>query len=128
MDGNNNSAINIDGGLFNIANNVQFLTDIGIINSAPEIKAKLIAGLEESAYNRLVIRLSEILSDEQANELAGLEDEQAVSDWVRKNVPDLLFMVGDILEELKQELLAQKAQVTAPAVANGGYGETAAQV
>ena len=110
MDENNNVASG-GGGLFNIANNTQFLTDIGIANSAPEVKEKLIAGLEESAYNRLVMRLSDTLTEEQANELDGIQDDQEVSAWIRKNVPDLLFMVGDILEEMKQELLAQKAQV-----------------
>ena len=97
--------------MFGIANNTEFLQALGINDAPEETKAKLIAGLEDIAKERLVIKLSERLSEEQAKEFGSITDEQQAYDWIMTNVPDFEQIVTDILSDMKFEILRQKAEV-----------------
>ena len=97
--------------MFDIASNTQFLEAIGIANSPEDVKATLIAGIENLAKDRLTIKLSEKLTDEQAEQFGNITDEQQAKDWLQTNVPDFSQMVTDVFEEIKNEILTQKASV-----------------
>ena len=97
--------------MFNIANNTEFLEALGINDAPEETKAKLIAGLEDLAKERITIKLSECFSEEQAKEFGAITDEQQAYDWIMKNIPDFEQMIADVLSDIKFDILRQKAEV-----------------
>jgi hypothetical protein len=97
--------------MFDVANNTQFLEAIGIANAPEDVKATLVAGIENLARDRLVIRLSDKLTEEQANQFGNITDEQQAKDWLQANVPDFSQIVTDVFEEIKNEILSHKADV-----------------
>ena len=97
--------------MFDIANNTEFLEALGIKDAPEETKAKLIAGLEDLAQQRLVTKLSEKLTEEQAEEFGNITDEQQAHDWLMQNVPDFEAIVTDVLAEIRYDILRQKAEV-----------------
>lgn len=97
--------------MFGIAENTEFLTAIGIANASDETKATLIAGIEDLAQKRLVTRLSERLTDAQAEEFGAITDEKEAADWLSKNVPDFQQIVTDVLSEIRDEIIQNKARI-----------------
>ena len=97
--------------MFDIANNTEFLTAIGINNAPEDVKAKLIAGLEDLAEKKLVVRLSDIVTDEQAEEFGSITDEQEAANWLNTNVPNFQDIVTEIFTEIKNDILQHKATV-----------------
>lgn len=97
--------------MFGIANNSEFLAAIGIANASEDIKAKVIAGLEDLAQKRLIVKLADKITDDQAEEFGKIEDQKKAYEWLITNVPDLSLIMTDVLEEMKNEILANKAKV-----------------
>ena len=86
--------------MFDIANNTEFLTAIGINNAPEEVKEKLIAGIENLAQQRLITKLSDKLTDEQQ-----------AADWLNQNIPDFADLVTEVFSEIKNEILEHKMNV-----------------
>ena len=97
--------------MFDIANNTEFLTAIGINDASEDVKAKLIAGIENLAQERLITKISDKLTEQQAEEFGNITDEQQAADWLNTNVPDFMNMVTEVFEEIKNDILAHKANV-----------------
>ena len=97
--------------MFDVANNKEFLTEIGIANAPEDVKAKLIAGIEDLAKKRLIIKLSERLTDAEAEEFGAITDEQQAYNWLMAKVPDLQNIVVEIFAEIKRDILEHKANV-----------------
>lgn len=97
--------------MFDIANNTEFLTALGINDAPEDVKTKLIAGIEDLAQQRLVVRLSERLSEDQAEEFGNISDEEQAKNWLAANVPDFESIVTDVLSEIRYEILRQKSEV-----------------
>lgn len=97
--------------MFDIASNTEFLTEIGINDASEEVKAKLIAGIENLAKERLITKISDKLSDEKAEEFGKITDEKEAADWINANLPDFPAMVTEVFDEIKTEILAHKANV-----------------
>jgi hypothetical protein len=97
--------------MFGIINNQQFLEELGVANQPPEVKQQLAEKLEKLAQSKLTVKLSEKLTDEQAEAFGAITDEKASAEWLRQNVPDFLFLVGDVMEEMKREIMERKSQV-----------------
>ena len=97
--------------MFGIANNTEFLTAIGIADAPEETKARIIAGIEDLAQKRLITKLSERLTDAQAEEFGAITDEQQAADWLTANVPDFQQIVTDVLSEIRDDILTRKANV-----------------
>ena len=97
--------------MFDIANNTEFLTAIGINDAPEDVKAKLIAGIETLAEERLIIKLSDKLSEEQAEEFEKITDEQQSIEWLNANIPDLSSIVTEVFKEIKDEILEHKMNV-----------------
>ena len=68
--------------MFDIANNTEFLTAIGINDAPEDVKAKLITGIEELAKERLITK-----------------------------VPDFSDLVTEVFTEIKNEILEHKMNV-----------------
>ena len=95
----------------------QFLADLGIADLPEEEKRPLVEGLEEQIQNRISLKMAGELSDEKLVELADLSegasgDEVVAAQrkWLEENVPGYQEMVLATVEEVKEEILAQKAQ------------------
>lgn len=97
--------------MFGIADNTEFLTAIGIADAPEETKTKLIAGIEDLAQKRLVVKLSERLTDAQAEEFGAITDEKQAADWLKTNVPDFEQVVTEVLSEIRDDILSHKANV-----------------
>ena len=97
--------------MFDIQNNTQFLNEIGLANAPEDVKAKLIAGIEDLAQKKLVVRLSEVLPDEQAEEFGSITDEKQAYDWIMTNIPNFNDIVAGILAEIKDDILTHEASV-----------------
>lgn len=97
--------------MFDIANNTEFLTAIGINNASEDVKDKLIAGIENLAKERLITKVSDKLTDEQAEEFGNITDEQQAADWLNVNIPEFPALVTEVFEEIKTEILTHKANV-----------------
>lgn len=96
--------------MFDIANNTEFLTEIGINDAPEETKATLIAGIEDLAEKRLITRLSEVMTDAQTEELSKITDEQQVYDYLLSVVPNFQDIVTGILADIKREILTHQAK------------------
>ena len=97
--------------MFDIANNTEFLTAIGINNAPEDVKAKLISGIEALAEKRLVIKISDIVSEEQAEEFGKITDEKQAIDWLNTNVPNFTDLVTEVMAEIKNEILQHKSEI-----------------
>ena len=97
--------------MFGIADNQEFLTAIGIADAPEETKAKLIAGIETLAEQRLVTALSDRLTDEQAEEFGKITDEKQAYDWLMSNVPDFQDIVTKILSDIKDDIILHKQTI-----------------
>lgn len=95
--------------MFGIADNTEFLTAIGIADAPEDTKAKLIAEIEDLAQKKLVVALSERLTEVQAEEFGAITDEKQAYDWLMANVPDFQTLVTDILAEIKNDILSHKS-------------------
>lgn len=97
--------------MFDISNNTEFLTAIGINNASEDVKAKLIAGIENLAQERLIAKISDKLTEEQATEFGNITDEQEAANWLNQNIPDFANLVTEVFEEIKNEILEHKMNV-----------------
>lgn len=97
--------------MFNIANNTEFLTAIGIVNVPEDVKNKLIAGIEDLAKKRLITKISDIITEEQAEEFGAIADEKQAADWLAANVPDFSTLVTEVFEEIKRDIITHKNNV-----------------
>ena len=97
--------------MFDIANNTEFLTAIGIANAPEDVKAKLIAGIENLAQQQLVEVMSDRITDAQAEDFGNITDEQQAYNWLMANIPDFQQIVTDVLADIKNDILTHKANV-----------------
>ena len=97
--------------MFDIANNKAFLEAIGIAKAPEEVKAKLIAGIEDLAQKKLVVKISDKITDEQAEEFGNITDENQAKSWLETNVPDFSSLVTEVFEEIKNDILKHKSNV-----------------
>ena len=97
--------------MFDIANNTAFLEAIGIAKAPEEVKAKLIAGIEDLAQKKLVVKISDKITDEQAEEFGNITDENQAKSWLETNVPDFSSLVTEVFEEIKNDILKHKSNV-----------------
>ena len=97
--------------MFGIADNKEFLKAIGIDNASEDVKQTLIAGMENLAQQKLVAKISERITDEQAEEFGRLTDDKQVADWLKTNVPDFESIVTEVMDDMKNDILKHKMEV-----------------
>ena len=97
--------------MFDIANNTDFLTAIGIADTDEQTKQTLIDGLNNLVKQKLTIKISDIITDEQAEEFSGISDEKEAYDWLMERVPNFPELVVETTNEIKDDILNHKAKV-----------------
>ena len=84
---------------------------VAIADAPEDVKAKLIAGIEDLAQQKLINAISDKITDAQAEEFGNIVDEQQAYDWLMTNVPDFQQIVTDVFAEIKNDILLNKAKV-----------------
>lgn len=97
--------------MFGIADNAEFLKDIGIANASDEDRQAVISKIEELAKKKLIIKMSERLGEDKAEEFAQIDDDEESYRWLLTNMPDFESIVGGIIEEIKDEVMKAKMGV-----------------
>lgn len=97
--------------MFGIAENKEFLSAIGIANAPEDIKTKVIVGLEDLAQRKLTIKISDKLTDAQAEEFGAITDERQAYNWLITNVPNFLSLTVEVLEEMKRDILENRNKI-----------------
>ena len=96
----------------------QYLKDLGIMDLPEDKRQSIVEGIAKQIQDRVSLRMAEVLSDEQLDELADLGEreeegrEEAQVKWLEQNVPDYKGMVEGVLEEVKGEILGIRAGVS----------------
>lgn len=94
--------------MFGIADNAEFLKDIGIANASDEDRQAAISKIEELAKKKLIIKMSERIGEDKAEEFAQIDDDEESYRWLLTNMPDFESIVGGIIEEIKDEVMKAK--------------------
>ena len=95
----------------------QYLADLGLAGLSEDVKKPLVEGIEQQIQDRISLRMAEGLTDEQLDHFADLTESEDPSKeavqlkWLEQNVPNYQEIIIDVLKEVKEEILAQKAQV-----------------
>lgn len=97
--------------MFGIADNAEFLKDIGIANASDEDRQAVISKIEELAKKKLIIKMSERLGEDKAEEFAQIDDDEESYRWLLTNMPDFESIVGGIIEEIRDEVMKAKMGV-----------------
>ena len=68
--------------------NEDFLEGMGVENESAEVKEQLLAGAEKMIRDRVLLKLSDQITDFLADELAGINESSAgAENWLAKNAP-----------------------------------------
>ena len=97
--------------MFNIKNDLEFQSAIGIDKADEETKAKLINNLEDLATNRLIIALSDRLTDDEIDDFSSITDEEKAYNWLETHVPDLRDLMLTVLDNMKSEIQTKRQEV-----------------
>lgn len=90
------------------------LKEIGLDDLPFEEKDLLLAQIREQLELRVGTKLADAMSDAQLDEFEQFidkEDEQGALSWLSQNFPDYPQVVRGELEQLKEELKQQSAQI-----------------
>lgn len=84
------------------------LQELGLQGSSIEQQSELLDMMAELIQNRVMVRISEILTDEQLQELTNLsensEQEDALYVYLQQNVPTYNLLVQEETRKLRNEL------------------------
>jgi hypothetical protein len=91
-------------------NDQDLIRELGLQNLPPEKQEETLASIGRIIYQGVLIRVMEQLSDSQKNEFEVLlernADEEAIYEFLSKNVPDLDKLVEHEVAKFKADTLA----------------------
>lgn len=97
--------------MFGIAENLSFLSAIGIIDAPEETKALLIAGIEDLIEKKLVIEISNRLTEADAESFVAIDDENVAYDWLMAHIPDFFDIINCIIFEIQSDIIVRRRAV-----------------
>ncbi len=86
----------------------KFLQDMGLSAMPEDTKKKFLNYVEEEVNVRIGERISRGLSEAQLNEFDQIIDPLEAAKWLQKNRPDYREIVDRTIEEMKQEIRANR--------------------
>ena len=91
----------------------KFFEAIGLHDASPDKKAELADQLGEAVQNRVAVRLSNVLTQEQMEKFSELADgsEEKAFDYLQEQYPDYPLIVAEEVESVKAELSHDVASV-----------------
>ena len=89
----------------------KFLQEMGLSAMPEDQKQKFLDYIQEELEVRIGERISRGLAQEQLNEFDAITDQAEATKWLEKNRPDFREIVNRTLEELKEEIRANRARL-----------------
>ena len=86
----------------------QFLQEMGLSAMPEEQKEQFLAYIQEELEIRIGERISRGLTEVQLNEFDMITDQAEATKWLEKNRPDFREIVNRTIEEMKQEIRANR--------------------
>lgn len=91
----------------------KFLQEMGLSAMPEDQKQKFLDYIQEELEVRIGERISRGLTQEQLNEFDAITDQAEATKWLEKNRPDFREIVNRTLEELKEEIRANRTRLVA---------------
>lgn len=89
----------------------QFLQEMGLQAMPEDQKQAFLDYVQEELEVRIGARISKGLTEVQLNEFDQITDPLEAADWLEKNRPDYREIVTRTIEEMKQEIRANRAKL-----------------
>ncbi|MBR2725613.1 hypothetical protein IKF28_00970 [Candidatus Saccharibacteria bacterium] len=89
----------------------QFLQEMGLSAMPEDQKQKFLDYIQEEVEIRIGERISKGLSEEQLNEFDMITEPAEAAKWLEKNRPDYRQIVNRTIEEMKEEIRANRARL-----------------
>lgn len=91
--------------------NEQFLQEMGLSAMPEDQKQDFLDYIQEELEVRIGERISKGLTEVQLNEFDMITDQAEAAKWLEKNRPDYREIVTRTIEELKQEIRANRSKL-----------------
>ena len=91
--------------------NEQFLQEMGLSAMPEEQKQKFLDYIQKELEIRIGERISRGLTEVQLNEFDMITDPAEASKWLEKNRPDYREIVNRTIEEMKEEIRANRSKL-----------------
>ena len=95
--------------------NEQFLQEMGLSAMPEEQKKKFLAYIQEELEIRIGQRISKGLTETQLNEFDMITDQAEATKWLEKNRPDYREIVTRTINDMKEEIRANRAKLVGAA-------------
>ena len=89
----------------------KFLQEMGLQAMPEDQKQKFLDNVQEELEVRIGERISKGLTEVQLNEFDMISDPLEAAKWLEKNRPDYREIVSRTLEEMKEEIRANRAKL-----------------
>ena len=89
----------------------QFLQEMGLSAMPEDEKQKFLDYVQEELEVRIGERISKGLTEVQLNEFDMITDPLEAAKWLEKNRPDYREIVSRTIEEMKEEIRANRAKL-----------------
>lgn len=93
--------------------NEDFLKEMGLSAMPADKKQEFLNYIQEELEVRIGERISKGLTDEQLQEFDRLLGTEEAADWLQKNRPDYREIVNRSIEEMKDAIAKNRAQLLA---------------
>ena len=89
----------------------RFLQEMGLSAMPEDQKQKFLAYIQEELEIRIGERISKGLTETQLNEFDMITDPREAAKWLEKNRPDYREIVTRTINEMKEEIRANRARL-----------------
>jgi len=97
----------------NLKNDV--LAQLGLGNISDEKKAEIISKISELAQKRIILRVTEEMSEDQRENfekfLETEEDPAKIENYIRENIPNIDSIIEEEMSLLKNDVLSQMKEI-----------------
>lgn len=91
--------------------NEQFLQEMGLSAMPEDQKQEFLDYIQEELEVRIGERISKGLTEVQLNEFDQITDQAEAAKWLEKNRPDFREIVARTINEMKDEIRANRAKL-----------------
>lgn len=89
----------------------KFLQEVGLSAMPTEEKHKFLEYIQEELEVRIGERISRGLTEAQLAEFDSITDKSRIADWLQKNRPDYREIVTRTINEMKEEIRANRSRL-----------------
>lgn len=90
-----------------------FLAEVGLAEMPEQERVAFLQCVAEELELRIGQKISDGLTDRQVEEFAGIKEKAVAEEWLKRNKPDYPFVAKAVLEDLKAEIVNNRARILA---------------